>query len=290
MSILSKFVRKAAPIVATVAPFVGGAGVAVGAAAGAIATNEARRKQQAQEREITGMELFGNQTISRGAVQVPPYVSPTTTQSAGFGSGIGGFFERVGSGTMGLLENVLPGVITGKILGQPVQRANMGVATTTTGNLGAQESQGSGAIQAGMGTLLGPALNVGRSILKSPFGQIGTGLGAVGLGSLMTADGRQMRVTRKMKAQARMLLNMTGGNLQATADMLGIDTQTLVFILLKRFRNDGAVVTKAALRKTKSTIRKLKGMCDMYDDLRPAARRRTTTRRKMAGTTLISNK
>lgn len=290
MSILSKFVRKAAPIVATVAPFVGGAGVAVGAAAGAIATNEARRKQQAQEREITGMELFGNQTISRGAVQVPPYVSPTTTQSAGFGSGIGGFFERVGSGTMGLLENVLPGVITGKILGQPVQRANMGVATTTTGNLGAQESQGSGAIQAGMGTLLGPALNVGRSILKSPFGQIGTGLGAVGLGSLMTADGKQMRVTRKMKAQARMLLNMTGGNLQATADMLGIDTQTLVFILLKRFRNDGAVVTKAALRKTKSTIRKLKGMCDMYDDLRPAARRRTTTRRKMAGTTLISNK
>ena len=290
MSILSKFVRKAAPIVATVAPFVGGAGVAVGAAAGAIATNEARRKQQAQEREITGMELFGNQTISRGAVQVPPYVSPTTTQSAGFGSGIGGFFERVGSGTMGLLENVLPGVITGKILGQPVQRANMGVATTTTGNLGAQESQGSGAIQAGMGTLLGPALNVGRSILKSPFGQIGTGLGAVGLGSLMTADGRQMRVTRKMKAQARMLLNMTGGNLQATADMLGIDTQTLVFILLKRFRNDGPVVTKAALRKTKSTIRKLKGMCDMYDDLRPAARRRTTTRRKMAGTTLISNK
>ena len=63
MSILSKFVRKAAPIVATVAPFVGGAGVAVGAAAGAIATNEARRKQQAQEREITGMELFGNQTM-----------------------------------------------------------------------------------------------------------------------------------------------------------------------------------------------------------------------------------
>jgi hypothetical protein len=290
LSILSKFVRKAAPIVATVAPFVGGAGVAVGAAAGAIATNEARRKQQAQEREITGMELFGNQTISRGAVQVPPYVSPTTTQSAGFGSGIGGFFERVGTGTMGLLENVLPGVITGKILGQPVQRANMGVATTTTGNLGAQESQGSGAVQAGMGTILGPALNVGRSILKSPFGQIGTGLGAIGLGSLMTADGRQMRVTRKMKAQARMLLNMTGGNLQATADMLGIDTQTLVFILLKRFRNDGPVVTKAALRKTKSTIRKLKGMCDMYDDLRPAARRRTTTRRKMAGTTLISNK
>ena len=184
MSILSKLVRKAAPIIATVAPFTGPAGVAVGAAAGAVAANEIRRKQQAQQREITGMELFGNQIPSRGAVVVPPYVSPSTTQNAGFGSSIGGFFERVGSGTMGLLENVLPGVITGKILGQPVQRANVGVATTTTGNLGAQESQGSGTVEAGMGTLIGPALNVGRSILKSPFGQIGTGLGAVGLGAL----------------------------------------------------------------------------------------------------------
>ena len=64
----------------------------------------------------------------------------------------------------------------------------------------------------------------------------------------------------------------------------------LVALLLKRFRNDGPVVTKAALRKTKSTIRKLKNMCDMYDDLRPAARRRTPMRRATrASTTLIKN-
>ena len=289
MSILSSLVRKAAPIVATVAPFVPG-GQPVAALASVVTASNIRRERTAQEKELSGMELFGNQTPSRGAVVVPPYTGPTTTQNAGFGSSIGGFFERVGTGTLGMLENVLPGVLTSKILNQPVQRANVGVATTTTGNLGAQESQGSGTIQAGIGGMLPQIIGAGRQVLKSPFGQIGIGTGAGVIGAMMGQDGRSMRVTRKMKSQARMLLNMTGGNLQATADMLGIDTQTLVFILLKRFRNDGPVVTKAALRKTKSTIRKLKGMCDMYDDLRPNARRRTTTRRKMASTTLISNK
>ena len=289
MSILSSLVRKAAPIVATVAPFVPG-GQPVAALATVVTASNIRRERTAQEKELSGMELFGNQMPSRGAVQVPPYVSPTTTQNAGFGSSIGGFFERVGTGTLGVLENVLPGVLSSKILGQPVQRANVGVAQTTTGNLGAQESQGSGTIQAGVGSMLPQIIGGARQILKSPLSQIGIGTGAGVIGSMLGQDGKQMRVTRKMKAQARMLLNMTGGNLQATADMLGIDTQTLVFILLKRFRNDGAVVTKAALRKTKSTIKKLKGMCDMYDDLRPSARRRTTTRRKMASTTLISNK
>jgi hypothetical protein len=99
-----------------------------------------------------------------------------------------------------------------------------------------------------------------------------------------------MRITRKMKSQARMVLNMTGGNLQAAADILGIDQNMLVMILLKRFRNDGPVVTKAALRKTKQTVKRLKNMCDMYDDLRPRARTTRRTPMRRASTTLISNK
>ena len=107
---------------------------------------------------------------------------------------------------------------------------------------------------------------------------------------MLGSDGKPMRITRKMKAQAKSLLNMTGGNLSLTADFLGITQEQLVFILLKRFRNDGPVVTKAALRKTKSTIRKMKNMCDMYDDLRPTARRRAPMRRaRSATTTLIKN-
>ena len=127
-------------------------------------------------------------------------------------------------------------------------------------------------------------------MLKSPLGQIGLGTAAGGALSFLGADGRPMRMTRKMKAQARSLLNMTGGNLSMTADFLGISEEALVALLLKRFRNDGPVVTKAALRKTKSTIRKMKNMCDMYDDLRPAARRRAPMRRRTsASTTLIKN-
>ena len=71
--------------------------------------------------------------------------------------------------------------------------------------------------------------------------------------------------------------------------MLGVSPEMFVQVLLKRFRNDGAVVTKAALRKTKRTVNRLKGMCDMYDSLRPSATRRRTPM-KRASTTLISNK
>jgi hypothetical protein len=86
-----------------------------------------------------------------------------------------------------------------------------------------------------------------------------------------------------------MVLNMTGGNLSTAADILGIDENTLVMILLKRFRNDGPVVTKAALRKTKQTVRRLKSMCDMYDDLRPRATARRRAPMRRSTTTLIKN-
>ena len=105
----------------------------------------------------------------------------------------------------------------------------------------------------------------------------------------MGSDGKTMRITRKMKSQARTVVNITGGNLSAAADLLNISDDMLVAILLKRFRNDGPVVTKAALRKTKQTVRRLKSMCDMYDSLRPAAARRKAPMRRASSTTLIKN-
>jgi hypothetical protein len=163
-------------------------------------------------------------------------------------------------------------------------------AITTVTNVGAQESSGSGSIQtAGLGGMLPSIVGGARSLLKSPLGQIalggGAGLALQGIGT----SGGGMRITRKMKSQARMVLNMTGGNLSAASQMLGIDENTLVMILLKRFRNDGPVVTKAALRKTKQTVRRLKSMCDMYDSLRPTATRRKTPMRRSSTTTLIKN-
>ena len=99
-----------------------------------------------------------------------------------------------------------------------------------------------------------------------------------------------------MKRLAQQAYNLSAGNLSnatvlfAQLSGVQVDDRTFVLILTKRFRNDGPVVTKAALRKTKTTIRRLKDMCDMYDSLRPraTARRRTTPMRR-ATTTLIKN-
>jgi hypothetical protein len=98
---------------------------------------------------------------------------------------------------------------------------------------------------------------------------------------------------KRLAQQSYQLAGMDiGGAMDIFAQLTGVnvDQRTFVMILTKRFRNDGPVVTKAALRKTKTTIRRLKNMCDMYDSLRPraAARRRTTTM-KRANTTLIKN-
>ena len=75
------------------------------------------------------------------------------------------------------------------------------------------------------------------------------------------------------------------------AQLSGIQVgeQEFVLILTKRFRNDGPVVTKAALRKTRTTVRRLKSMCDMYDSLRPAATRRKAPMKRATSTTLIRN-
>ena len=266
----------------------------VGAFTATVATEQAKTEQKkiqtqnailAQQREKLMAEIFQGQGLS----SIQPNVQAQSTQNAGMGGFLGGvrdFFGGIGTGiSTGIGEAI------GGLFGQSRPRGvGQQPAITTVTNVGAQESQGSGSIQAGVGSLIPQLFGGLRTITKSPIGQILTGTGIGTAVGMLGSDGKQMRITRKMKAQARSLLNMTGGNLQLTADFLGISEQQLVFILLKRFRNDGPVVTKAALRKTKSTIRKLKNMCDMYDDLRPAARRRTPMRRATrASTTLIKN-
>ena len=289
MSWLSSIVKKAAPIVATVSPDPITKGVAT-ALSIQYAEQDAsyQRKlaeQQAEERKKKMANYPGGFDPVTGQMTMPS----TTTQQAGMGgffSGVTDFFKGAGEVIGSAFGSGIPqllGVNRPRGVGQQP-------AITTVTNVGAQESQGSGSIQAGMGSLIPGLVSGARSLIKSPIGNLLTGTGVGTAISMIGADGKPMRVTRKMKAQARSLLNMTGGNLAITADFLGISEQQLVFILLKRFRNDGPVVTKAALRKTKSTIRKMKNMCDMYDDLRPAARRRTPMRRATrSSTTLIKN-
>lgn len=242
---------------------------------------EQRAYNQYIQEQNNMAEIFGTGNYS----SIQPPMRGGTTANAGFGAGFGQFLTDVGQNIVSPFASLATTIAPffGKKIQQP--------AYDSKSVIGGQETQVSGTQDAFIGGLpVSGLLGAGRSFLRSPFGQLvtGTGAGLLG-GSMLDGQPKQMRITRKMKNQARMVLNMTGGNLQAAADILGIDQNTLVFVLLKRFRNDGPVVTKAALRKTKQTVRRLKSMCDMYDDLRPRARatRRMPVRRST--TTLIKN-
>lgn len=290
MSWLSTIVKKAAPIVATVAP-----GTPIGTAAAVASTVYAKQDADYQRklaednfRKAQEMEQFGNFGTSSFR---DPYASQLIPNQGTLSSG-SGFLGTIRSGLRevgGLVSDVFSSGIPQLFNVQRPQNVRQQPALTTVTNIGAQESQGSGSIQAGAGTLIAPALSAARNLLKTPQGQLALGGGAALAGSMFGGEGQKMRITRKMKSQARMVLNMTGGNLQAAADILGIDQNTLIMVLLKRFRNDGPVVTKAALRKTKQTVRRLKSMCDMYDSLRPTATRRRTPMKRASTTTLIKN-
>ena len=288
MSLFSKLVKQVAPFVATVSPDPITKGIATAASIQFAKQDASYQQKLAEQQQAQRRKQMAEIYQGQGLSSIQPNVQAQANQNAG----MSGFFGGLRDFAYGVGENVSTGLgaaLGGIFGGSRPRGAGQQPAITTVTNVGAQESQGSGSIQAGFGSLLPQIFGGLRTFTKSPIGQFLTGTGVGTAVGMMGSDGTTMRVTRKMKAQARSLLNMTGGNLSMTADFLGITQEQLVFILLKRFRNDGPVVTKAALRKTKSTIRKMKNMCDMYDDLRPAARRRRTPM-KRASTTLISNK
>jgi len=271
-------------------------GFATGGPAGAFAATvsageaeKAARKQQRlieqnqREEQLLMSEIFGSNSYGLSNIQQPMSGQRAPTVNAGFGSSFGSFLGDVGSNIIGPLSGLFSQVrpfISQQSRGQP--------ALPTLTNVGGQESQSSGVTQGfigGIPNILGQA----SKFLRTPTGQIGTGL-LTGIGGSMLAGGNGgMRITRKMKSQYRAVLNLAQGDYDQAASMIGVSTDQFIMVLLKRFRNDGPVVTKAALRKTKSTVRRLKSMCDMYDSLRPTATRRKAPMRR-ASTTLISNK
>jgi len=287
MGFLDKIVKVALP--AAIGFATGGpAGAFAGAVSGAEA-EKAKRKQkqlieQRQREEQKQMsEIFGSNSYGLSRIQQPMSGSRVTTNQAGFGSGFGSFLSDVGQNIIvqlsGIFSQVRP-FISQQSVGQP--------ALPTRSNLGGQESQSSGVTEGfvgGIPNVLGQAAR----FLRTPAGQVGTGLvGGIGA-SLLGGQTGGMRITRKMKSQYRAVLNLAQGDYDQAAAMIGVSTDMFIAVLLKRFRNDGPVVTKAALRKTKTTVRRLKSMCDMYDSLRPTATRRKAPMRR-ASTTLISNK
>ena len=144
-------------------------------------------------------------------------------------------------------------------------------------------------MQAGFG-LAAPLTSLARKY--APEIITGLGFGAAGAAAPMLLDAfgepKKLRVTRKMQRTVKQVVDQFG--LQGAVELTGLDTNTIMFIYSKKFRNDGPYVTKAAVRKTRQTVRKMKNLCDMYDDLRPAAKRRPPMARRAATTKITQVK
>ena len=127
----------------------------------------------------------------------------------------------------------------------------------------------------------------GRSAVSTIGGMLGLAGGAMMGAPIIldpiTGEEKKLRVTRRLKSNVKKAVEMFG--VEFVAEQMGTSIDVIFYILTKRMRNDGPAITKAALRKTRSTMRKLDAMCDMRDKMRPPARRsaarRTTTSKVM---------
>ena len=132
------------------------------------------------------------------------------------------------------------------------------------------------AVPAGLPAIVGGGLTAGRGVMN----MLGIAGGAITVAPIIidpfTGEEKKLRVTRRLKSQVKKAVEMFG--VEFVAEQMGVDVEVVVYIMTKRMRNDGPYVTKAAVRKTRQTVRKMKNLCDMYDDLRPAAKRRAPTR------------
>lgn len=237
-----------------------------------------------------------------GEGQIRSTFPPVNTAPAGGNSFFGNLGQTIGSfgrDVGGFVSDIAPALNLFGIGGQP-QRTNAGTAISV--DVGRpQETAMSGEIL-GANLGLAPALVQGaRSFLRTPGGQTALGFGGAALGAAFAGDGQSApRITRKMKSDVRRIYMMAGMDPAATAQILNnlgtyprmnFNAALVFFILTKRFRNDGPVVTKAAVRKTKSTLRRMKGVVDMYNSVcKPTAPRRRAAPSRAKAVQLISNK
>ncbi len=104
-------------------------------------------------------------------------------------------------------------------------------------------------------------------------------------------NAKKLVITRKMQRDVKKLFMMSGGDFNMTAQLYRMATgrsisgEQVVQIITKTFKNQGPYVTKAAVRKTRSTIRKMETLCDLKDRLAPP--RRAPARRRATSTTKV---
>jgi len=273
-------------------------GFATGGPIGAATSLAGVERAKRTEKNIERANFMYQQDpgLSQGFTGVSPIAASSGSSSffGNLGQTIGSFGRDVG----GFVQDIAPALNLFGV-GSGLQPANQGTATTIIRQR-PDETASSGEI---LGANLGmaPALfQAGRNFLRTPGGQTALGFGAGAVGSALMGGGdSRVRITRKMKSDVRRIYMMAGMDPNATAQILNnlgtyprmnFDASLVFFILTKRFRNDGPVVTKAAVRKTKTTLRRMKGVVDMYNSVcKPTTRRAPARRAAPKAVQLIKN-
>ena len=228
------------------------------------------------------------------------------------GAAVGGLF-----GTAGSIAGRSIGMDIGKDIGEigenrvDVSGPPAGVdsvATTLpvsqTGMI-APSAQGFGSNQAfiggaGLGTLATQGVSaLGRALSKPGVGGLIGGLGAgaaVDVVVDMFGNEKKLVITRKLQRDVKKVFILSGGNMQfISANSMklfgkSLSENQILMILFKTFKNQGPYVTKAAVRKTRATIRKMETLCDLKDRLCPPKRRAPARRRTMSAQTITQVK
>jgi len=180
-----------------------------------------------------------------------------------------------------------PALAAQQLGGALATNQGQGVAISQATQTQPQETQAS-STQAGFGALLAPAANalrtygpgVGR-FMMSPQGQLATGVGLVAGGAAISfidpVTGQPKRLTRKMQAQVKQMVEIIG--IEQTAVTLGLSVMEVAQILTYKFRRRSAGITGAQLRTAQRVNNKIVHMHDKLKASYGAATRRTTTRR-----------
>ena len=148
----------------------------------------------------------------------------------------------------------------------------------------------------GLPGLIGQA---GRILTRPGVGGLIGGLGAgaaVDVVVDMFGNQKKLVITRKLQRDVKKIFMLSGGDIGFVSNnsmMLfgkSLSEDQILMILFKTFKNQGPYVTKAAVRKTRQTIRKMETLCNLKDRLAPPKRRAPARRRTMSAQTITQVK
>ena len=134
------------------------------------------------------------------------------------------------------------------------------------------------------------------NVLKFAPAVGGAAVGLLGdmIFDFITGTEKKLIITRKLKRDTEKLMELLNNDMDAVAEVLtdtkkkAFDSGTVLKILMHKFTNQGPYVTKAAVRKTRKTVRKLDSLQRLHKEIcgtttrtrRAPARRRSSAMAK----------